>query len=184
MLETLSNKQQNEKVKQQTIELYELEQKFKNIKSQYEAKKEGLARDISNFLFCNKGFDNGFSFLAQTGNTFSRDNKQLKLSKITPTKIVWDAKRLEDNLSEEQAAKVIQKQYEINDVNGLIRYLKSCGVNPKVFKSFVSVSRTVNKEALEQLDKLGELKPDDIKGCYELNKSSSYLKVSIMEDES
>lgn len=176
----LLNKAENEDVKIAAVELYELNKKFKQIESQYEVKKTKLTTVLKNFMYCNKGVDE-FSFLAQVG-TFSGDNKNLKVAKITPKVVTWDADKLEFRLPKEVSSQIIDKTYTIEDMNGLIKYLKSCGVNPQEFKKYIHVAKKVNVSQLEQLEELGELSVEDVKGCYHVQEKSSYLKLNILEE--
>ena len=179
----LSNKQENEEVKRQTIELFELEQKFKAIKKQYEDKKTKLTTSIKNFMYCNKCEGDEFHFVAMSGNTFAKEHQALKVKKVTPTTITWDADKLEEKLSKELCSQIIHKEYKVNDMAGLIQYLKSCGVNPKKFKSFLTIEKSVDANKIAQLDAIGEITHADVKGCYTVASKSSYLRIGLMEDE-
>ena len=170
----LSERQQNE-VKQQALELFELEKKYKVISKAYQEKKNKLSLAIRNFMFCTKGANDGFSF--------EQNNILLRVRKITPMTVVWDPDKLEERLSREGREKVIEKKYSIEDMPGLIKYLKSCGVSPKRFKSFVTVEKKVCVKALEQLEALGEISQNDLKGCYRIEAKTSYLKIGSMEDK-
>ena len=66
---------------------------------------------------------------------------------------------------------------------GLVEYLKSYGVDPKKFKSFISAEEKVLSEKLEQLEALGEISKEDLAGCYEVKPRSSYLRISVAEEE-
>ena len=50
-----------------------------------------------------------------------------------------DANKLECALRKSIASKVIEKRYEIIDIEGLVEYLKTCNVDPQIFKSFIDV---------------------------------------------
>lgn len=177
----LSNKRENEQVKHQSIELYELECKFKQLKAKYEKKKEALTTSIKNFMFTStEGITDEFEFEVQAKDTSGKG--VLTVKKITPTTIVWDAEKLEKQLGKERSQSVIEKRYTIEDYDGLVEYLKECGVSPKKFKSFLSIERTVNQQALKQADDLGEITDKDISGCYKTQVKSSYLKISVLED--
>ena len=175
----LPDKKDNLEIKRQVVELFELENRFKDIKKQYEDRKERLTVAIKNYMYCNKGIDNGFQFYAKS----KTQDKMFNVKKIEPSTIVWDADKLEKMLSKEDARQVIEKTYTITDIDGLIAYLKSCGVNSKRFKSFIDVSKKVNNDTLEQLDAVGKLDRDDLSGCYTVSKKSSYLRISMTEDE-
>lgn len=168
----LPEKQQNE-VKQQAIELFELEKKFKAISKTYQEKKSKLSLAIKNFMYCTKGANEEFSF--EQGDILMR------VKKITPTTIVWDPDKLEERLDKEVREQVIEKRYTVEDMPGLIKYLKSCGVDPKVFKSFIAVEKKVCTEALEQLEALGEITREDVAGCYRVEVKTSYLRIGSTE---
>lgn len=176
----LPDKKDNLEIKRQVVELFNLESQFKDIKKQYEDRKERLTVTIKNYMYCNKGIGNDFQFHAKSK---SQGNKIFDVKKIEPSTIVWDVDKLEKMLDKEDVRHVIDKTYTINDIDGLVAYLKSCGVSPKRFKSFIDVSKKVNNDALEQLDAVGKLDRDDLSECYTVNKKSSYLRISMTEDE-
>jgi hypothetical protein len=64
-------------------------------------------------------------------------------------------------------------------MNGLITYLKDCGISPKVFKSFISVRKTVNTKELDRLEELGKITAEQIKGCYTVKSQSPYFTVNV-----
>ena len=177
----LSNKRANEQVKRQSIELYELECKFKQLKAKYEKKKEALTTSIKNFMFTNtEGVTDEFEFEVRAKDDSSKG--VLTVKKITPTTIVWDADKLEKQLGKERSRSIVEKKYIIEDFDGLVKYLKECGVNPKKFKEYLTIEKTVNQQALKQADDLGEITGKDISGCYRAQAKSSYLKISVLED--
>lgn len=179
----LQNKQENEEVKRQTIELFELEAKYKAIKKQYEDKKSKLTLAIRNFMYCNKGANDEIQFLAQSGDIFSKDNKMLRVRRIVPKTVIWDADKLEKQLDKEIASRIIQKRYTITDMEGLIAYLRSCGVSAKKFKSFIEVEKIVDTNVIDQLDAVGDLCMEDVRGCFTVQEKSSYLRIDTLEDE-
>ena len=61
-------------------------------------------------------------------------------------------------------------------------YLKECGVDPKVFKTFITVQKEVNKKSLEQMYELGEVTLEDIKGCYDVETINSYIDIKVVQD--
>ena len=64
-------------------------------------------------------------------------------------------------------------------MNGLVTYLKECGISPKVFKSFISVRKTVNTKELDKLEELGKITAEQIKGCYTVKSQNPYFTVNI-----
>lgn len=180
MSKKLTNKHENEKVKLAIIELYEETEAFKEAQKKFLERKEVLSRDIKNFMFVNGV--NYLKFLAQAGNRFSKENKKLEVKEVVKKKVVFDVEKLEEKLEKDLFNEIIDKKYEITDINGLINYLKSCGVSPKKFKSFINTVKTVNKDKMNQLSELGDITERDIKGCYTVSEDSGYVKINILED--
>lgn len=176
----LKNKQQNEKVKLAVIELLESQERFKQIKDDYEKKREELQLKIRNFMFVN-GVET-FNFLAQSGDRFSKDNKQLKVTNVKQRKVDWDIPKLEERFDKELLNQFVKKEYQVNDWENLVKYLKSCGVNPKKFLSFITVSKTVDAKKLDELGELGEIEMKDLKGCYTISENVGYIKITELEE--
>ena len=78
--------------------------------------------------------------------------------------------------------KFIDKTYTINDFEGLVEYLKTCGVDPIKFKSYLQITENVNQKKLDQLSNLGIINENDIKGCYEVKKNEGYIKFTEIEE--
>lgn len=173
----LTDKNENKKIKEAAWELFELNKKFKNIQEQYEAKKEKLTLEINNFMFINNV--DAFSFLS---DKFSKAIK-FEVKKIKQRKIKFNIEAIEKKLDKELVSELIDKTYTINDMEGLIKYLKECGVNPKKFKSFISVDKKVNQKRLEQLGELGDININDLKGCYTVVENKGYIKITEKEME-
>lgn len=70
---------------------------------------------------------------------------------------------------------VIDKSYTITDIDSLIIYLKSCGVDPKVFKSFINVTKTVDEKKLDKLADLGLIRKEQLEGCYTLKCKKTFF---------
>lgn len=176
----LTSKQENEQAKRTIIELYELQQNFKKQESEYKQRREELQTSIKNFMFVN-GIG-GASFIANQG-IFAKEESVLNAKVITPCKVEFDADKLEQKLGKEKCVDFICKEYTISDINGLIKYLKSCGVSSKKFKSFINVKKKVDSKKINELSEVGKLSNDDIKGCYELIKGTSYIKINVDSGE-
>lgn len=163
------------KMMQEIEELFTLNEKFKHIKKQYEDKKKKLEVSIKNFMYSNGGLD--------TLSFKTNESEKMVVKKVSPRKIIWDPDKLEEKLDKELCNELIEKIYVVNDMQGLIKYLKSCGVNPKKFKSFLNIEKKVKTDVLQQMDDLGEISLEDVKGCYVVKESESYLKITIQEEE-
>lgn len=98
------------------------------------------------------------------------EGNELVVNKVQKTSVIFDVDALENNLSKEMSKDVIDKSYTITDINRLIIYLKSCGVDPKVFKSFISVTKTVDEKKLDNLADLGLISQEQLEGCYTLKR--------------
>lgn len=107
------------------------------------------------------------------------DSPPLVVTRVQNTRIKFDPEKLEKALGKTLSEDVIVKRYTINDMLGLVSYLKQCGVDPKVFKSFITVSKTVDDKALDQLESIGKITAEQIKGCYTVNKDRPYFTVSV-----
>lgn len=92
--------------------------------------------------------------------------------------INFDADKLEKKLGKEYCQSFISKKYEVLDMPGLVEYLKSCGVSPKKFKSFLNVTKTVNQKEIDQLFLTGKLSEKDVDGCYTTEKKNPYYTVT------
>lgn len=112
----------------------------------------------------------------------SKSGRTMIINKVEPTKIVWNVKTLEKRLPKSIIKKVLVKNYSITNMQGLMEYLKSCGVDPKEFKKYISVDKQVDNKQFEQLNALGEVNINDLDGCYTVENLKSYYKVTV-EDE-
>lgn len=160
-----------EKVKKAVIELEELNSNFKWEEEKYKKRKSELQDIIKGYADKHNVEEFGFNF----GNTFK------KIKPIINKKITWDIGKLSKKVSKEILNEVVDKKYSINDMDGLIAYLKSCGVNPKEFKKFINVEKSVNNKKIDELGQLGEIDIEQLSGCYELQANFSYVKISNLE---
>lgn len=107
------------------------------------------------------------------------EGNELIVNKVQKTSVIFDVDALENNLSKEMCKDVIDKSYTITDINRLIFYLKSCGVDPKVFKSFINVTKTVDEKKLDKLADLGLISQEQLDGCYTLKRQKPYFTVKM-----
>lgn len=103
-------------------------------------------------------------------------NFKLNVTRVQKASIEFDEDKLEKAIGK-YSKDVILKRYEITDIFGLIAYLKSCGVDPNIFKSFLEVHKTVDTKALDLLEEKGKISSKDIDGCYEVKQSKPYFIV-------
>lgn len=107
------------------------------------------------------------------------EGNELVVNKVQKTSVIFDIDVLENNLSKEMYKEVIDKSYTITDIDGLIVYLKSCGVDPKVFKSFINVTKKVDEKKLDKLADLGLISKEKLEGCYKLKRQKPYFTVKM-----
>lgn len=108
---------------------------------------------------------------------------KIKIIKQQNVSIDFDCDKLENVLGKDLRKKIILKKYVINDIIGLTSYLKSCGVNPSKFKSFLSIEKSIDKNAIDYFEARGMLDAEEIKGCYTVSKGEPYFKVYKMKNE-
>lgn len=172
----VTTKQQNEEIKRAVVELREYRLKFKDIESQYKKKNEELQKKIREFMKVNEFTE--FKFLSKT----RMGDIPLRVLNVVPKSITFDVKKLKERLDKKIFNEIVNKEYVINDFQGLVKYLKRCGVDPKKFKTFIDVTETVNTKKLDELGSLGEISEEDIDGCYEVTEKNGFVKITELEE--
>lgn len=107
------------------------------------------------------------------------DSSLLVVTKVQKSVVDFDVQKLEDALGKENSKGVIIKEYQIMDFEGLVEYLKSCGVSPKLFKKFIKVNKTVDTKKLDNLEELGRITVKQLDGCYTVKRQNPYFKVAL-----
>lgn len=151
---------------------YEKSQKFKAVKAKFEAIKAEFEEEMES-LFHGRTSNS----IAITNHNMAGPNNTIKVSRVAKTTIVWDAAKLKKRLPADVAKQVILKDYRITNMRELTKYLKSCGVDPNIFKSFLVVEERVDQDAVDRLGDLGVIMPQQISGCYVVNCAKPYFTV-------
>lgn len=154
------------------LEFFQKQRKFKQVQAHFNELKSKFYSDMEGY-FKDNGLD-GKLFIDSEINTES-----LTVTRVQNTKVVFDADKLEKALGKNIAKYVVLKRYEITDMDGLIVYLKECGVDPHVFKSFIAVSKNVDTQELERLEELGKINAEQIQGCYSVTRQKPYFTVNV-----
>lgn len=162
----------NKTVKNAVLELNKINKDFKLYEEQYKFKKDELQGIIKKYASDNH---------VEEFNVVSK-GVNLKVRPIVNKKIIWDFDKLESKVDKSLLKQFVLKEYVIEDFDGLIKYLKSCGVNPKKFKEFLKVNKKVDSKALDQLYDLGEIEFEDVCECYKVEITSGYVKISELEE--
>lgn len=147
---------------------------FKNMKENFEDVKRKFYEDMDEYFESGNLEDDGSAIFKYP----DLGEGALKVTKVQRTSVEFKVDKLEEVLPKEVAKKTIIKRYEVVDMQGLTLYLKKCNVDPKIFKKFLSVTKTVDTKELDKLEELGQISVEQIKGCYTIKKSPPYYTVS------
>lgn len=104
--------------------------------------------------------------------------KKVIITKVVPTKVLWDLKLLKKLLSKKERKLVIKKNYTINDWHGLFKFLKDSGVDYDEFIKFVSVTEEVREKELDKLVDLGMVDEEEVKACCSIKLSRPQFRVT------
>lgn len=169
-------------VKDSVRKLYDAQQEKKQFDRYYEEVRKKEQLSISNFMFTNFPKDqNSFEIELDEGAGYYTNHVRLNVTKIRTKKVTWLLDKLKQKLGKETYNDVVDKTYTINDMQGLVRYLKSCGVDPKRFKKFIDVDETLNETKLNTYYETGALKKEDIEGCYDVKMGEPYIKLTELK---
>lgn len=175
-----NNKKYNVEIAQKVLELHNKKEAHKSSEAEYKKSVDRLTIDIKNFMFVH-----GIDFLSFGLSELSESGKNQKMicKKITPVSISFDAEKIEKKLDKQLTSKFIQKEIVIDDWNGFVKYMKELGASLEEIKKYVSSKKTVDKKALDNAEKLGQISMEDLKGCYTAKKGTSYLSTKISEED-
>ena len=168
------SKLNSDECKQSIMNFFQKQKRFKQIQNQFCEIKADFYNDMEDYFKCN-GIDGKLTI---ESNDYD-GAESFVVTRIQSSKVEFNPDKLERALGKELAQNVIQRHYEITDMGGLITYLKDFEINPKVFKSFISVRKTVNTKELDKLEELGKITAEQIKGCYIVKSQSPYFTVNI-----
>lgn len=153
---------------------YKLDVEFKNQKFMYESKKKNLTDIIVRNLEEMK-----IKKITVGNDKTVAGRVKLACQMIKRTKIIYNVSKIKKKFNKKDCARILDKHYEIVDIEKLISLLKNAGVDPKEFKKTIKVTETINEKNLDKLEELGFITLDDLKGCYEIEEGNPYLKVSV-----
>ena len=169
-------------IKDNVRRLYDAQQEKKQFEKYYDEvrKKEQLA--ISNFMFTNLPKDqNSFEIELDEGAGYYTNHVKLNVTRIRTKKITWLLDKLKQKVGKDIYSEVVNKTYTVNDMQGLIRYLKTCGVDPKKFKRFIDVTEELDETKLDTYYETGALKTKDIEGCYTVKMGEPYIRITELK---
>lgn len=169
-------------IKDSVRKLYDAQQEKRQFDKYYEEvrKKEQLA--ISNFMFTSlpKG-QNSFEIELDEGEGYYTNHVKLNVTRVRTKKVTWLLDKLKQKVGKDIYSEVVNKTYTVNDMQGLIRYLKTCGVDPKKFKRFIDVTEELDETKLDTYYETGALKTKDIEGCYTVKMGEPYIRITELK---
>lgn len=169
-------------IKDSVRKLYDAQQEKKQFDKYYEEVRKKEQLSISNFMFTNlpKG-KNSFEIELDEGVGYYTNHMKLNVTRIRTKRVTWLLDKLKQKLGKDTYKDVVDKTYTINDIQGLIKYLKSCGVDAKKFKKFIDVNETLNETKLNTYYETGALKKSDIEGCYDVKVGEPYIRLTELK---
>lgn len=154
---------------QQSAKFKKSQEEYKHAKAQFDAEvEEYLNADSSRgnvVQFEYDGYANGYD-----GVVTVRRSQHVTVE--------FDPDAVEKALGKVLAANVITKIYEVLEMPQLVQYLKSCGVDPATFKSFIHVQKQVDVKALDRMEELGGISKKQLEGCYTIKKGEPYYTIT------
>lgn len=158
------------KAKKAIAQFYSKQCEFKDAETKFAEEKQKFYDEMEAYF----QQQNITSMRVENGDLVGGD---LLVTRVQKSSVSFDADKLESALDKEIAGQVIHKRYEIADISGLIAYLKECGVDPKVFKSFLMITKEVNAKELDRLEEIGKVTLNQVEGCFTTNLQKPYFVV-------
>ena len=169
-------------IKDSVRKLYDAQQEKEQFDKYYEEVRKKEQLSISNFIFTNLPKDqNSFEIELDEGVGYYTNHIKLNVTRIRAKRVTWLLDKLKQKLGKDTYKDVVDKTYTVNDIQGLIKYLKSCGVEPKKFKKFIDVDETLNETKLNTYCETGALKKSDIEGCYAVKMGEPYIRLTELK---
>lgn len=168
------SKLSSDECKKAILSYFQTQKKFKRMQTRFGEIKADFYNDMEDFFNCNN-IDGKLTI--ELDEEFA-DVEKIVVTRIQNSKVEFNPDKLEKVLGKELSQNVIQKQYEIVNIEGLISCLRDCGVSSKMFRNFISIRKFVNVKELEKLEELGQISAEQIKGCYSIKSQSPYFTVN------
>ena len=169
-------------IKDSVRRLYDAQQEKKQFDKYYDEVRKKEQLSISNFMFTNLPKDqNSFEIELDEGAGYYTNHVKLNVTRIRTKKVTWLLDKLKQKLGKDVYSEVVDKTYTINDMQGLIKYLKSCEVDPKKFKKFIDVKEELDETKLNTYYETGALKKEDIEWCYDVKMGEPYIRITELK---
>lgn len=170
----LTKTKKDEKLRNICFELFKLRQQEQQAKERY-----GELQSKLKAYFCKSG---------DKSLQFSVGERSYRVTDVSPKKIIWDVKKLRERLrkrgvSIETRAQIIHTDYFISNWGGFCEFMSERGIKPSDVVPFLDVQSKVNQKKMDELSEIGEITADDIEGCYTVEQTNGYVKLSDWEVE-
>ena len=154
---------------------YNKQREFSDTKKAFDQLKKSFEKEME--LVFAKSETDSISF--SVGSDYK--DELFVVKKRCRTYIKWNFQKLAINLGNKLFKQVVNKKYIVNDMLGLIEYLKSCNVDPNIFKKYIDVEYSLNEAELDNLELLGKVKAEQLEGCFNLSFSKPWYSVEKKE---
>lgn len=155
---------------------YNKQREFSDTKKAFDQLKKSFEKEME-LVFAESGTD---SVSFSVGSDDCKD-ELFVVKRRCRTYIKWNFQKLAENLGNKLFRQVVNKKYIINNMSGLIEYLKDCNVDPNVFKKYIDVEYSLNEAELDNLELLGKVKSEQLEGCFNLSFSKPWYSVEKKE---
>lgn len=112
----------------------------------------------------------------------TEDGKRYKVTLVERVNITFFADRLKRKLSKELYDEITEKKYEVTNINRLIKLAKEYGISKEEIKECITVKEEVSKDKMKQMSSLGDIKLDQIVGCYNAS-ISKHIQIREEKEE-
>ncbi len=170
------SKLNSDEFRQLVLRYFQKQSKFKSIQLQFNELKDEFNRESQNFFEQNK-------LSSPYVLDDSYEEGSLSITKVQKTTVEFDADKLEKVLGKELSESVLIKKHEVLDMHALVAYLKECGVDPKIFKSFIVTTKIVDTKELDRLEEIGKITATQVQGCYTVKNQKPYFKVGLRKGQ-
>ncbi len=170
----LTNNAKDKKLKNICYDLFKLKLQEQQVKENY-AKTQAEVKKY-------------FSGTNDDSVTFTMGSKNYKVTDVNPKKIIWDVDKLLDRFKKRKVSKeitqqVIKKSYAISDWNGFAELLSQHGMKPSDVKPFLTVETKVDQKKMDSLSDVGDLSAEDVEGCFTVENTNGYVKLTEWETD-
>ena len=170
----LTKTKKDEKLRNICFELFKLRQQEQQAKEKYGE----LQSQLKDYF--GKSGDKSLQF--------SVGERSYRVTDVSPKKIIWDVEKLRERLKErgvsiETRAQVIHTDYSISNWGGFCEFLSERGIKSSDVLKFIEAQRKVVQKKMDELSEIGEIKAEDIEGCYTVEQTNGYVKLSEWENE-